>query len=85
MDFEYRYILELDLQMFAKEGEGGEKTEEATPKKLEDVRKEGNVAKSREVVTAATLIALYLCLRFGMGFVGNGFLKCLKDKNIIDK
>lgn len=76
MDFEYRYILELDLQMFAKEGEGGEKTEEATPKKLEDVRKEGNVAKSREVVTAATLIALYLCLRFGMGFVGNGFLKC---------
>ena len=34
-------MLKYELQFFAKEGEGGEKTEEATPKKLEDARKEG--------------------------------------------
>ena len=34
-------ILELNLQFFAKEGPGGEKTEDATPKKLQDARKEG--------------------------------------------
>lgn len=71
MEFEYQLLLPLDLQMFAKDGEGGEKTEDATQKKLEDVRKEGNVAKSKEIVTAATLLSLYLCLRFLMGFVGN--------------
>ena len=43
---EYKIRMPLDLQMFAKEGPGGEKTEDATSKKLEDVRKEGNVAKS---------------------------------------
>ena len=32
-------MLKYELQFFAKEGEGGEKTEDATPKKLEDARK----------------------------------------------
>lgn len=68
---EYKIRMPLDLQMFAKEGPGGEKTEDATSKKLEDVRKEGNVAKSAEISTAATLLALYVCLKFTIGFVGN--------------
>ena len=38
--------LSYNLQFFAKEGPGGEKTEEATPKKIDDSRKEGSVAKS---------------------------------------
>ena len=42
-------ILEYDLQFFAAEGMGGEKTEPATEKKLSDARKEGQVAKSREI------------------------------------
>jgi len=67
-------LLPLDLQMFAKEGPGGEKTEDATAKKLSDVRKEGNVAKSREIPTAATLLALFVCLKFTMGFVGDRLL-----------
>lgn len=71
---EYKILLPLDLQMFAKEGPGGEKTEEATAKKLEDVRKEGNVAKSREIPTAATLLALFVCLKFTMGFIGGHLL-----------
>lgn len=74
MNYEYRILIPLDLQLFAKEGPGGEKTEDATSKKLEDVREEGNVAKSTEVVTAATLLTLFLCLKIGVGFVGNRLL-----------
>lgn len=74
MEKNYRIILPLDLQLFAKEGPGGEKTENATSKRLKDVRNEGNVAKSREVTTAATLLALFLCLRFAIGFIGNQLL-----------
>ena len=67
-------MIAYDLQFFAKEGPGGEKTEEPTAKKLEDARKEGQVAKSREIANAAGLIALFLILKFGMGFLGERFL-----------
>ena len=33
---EQKLLLQLDLQFFAKDGPGGEKTEEPTSKKLED-------------------------------------------------
>ncbi|MGN0155207.1 MAG: flagellar biosynthesis protein FlhB [Lachnospiraceae bacterium] len=79
MEYEYKILLPLDLQMFAKEGPGGEKTEDATSKKLEDVREEGNVAKSTEITTAATLLALFLGLKFAMGFVGERLLSTFKD------
>ena len=38
------------------ESDSGEKTEEATSKKLEDTRAEGQVAKSAEFTTAAFLL-----------------------------
>ena len=41
------------LQFFA--DEGGDKTEEPTAKKFSDARKEGQVAKSMELVTATML------------------------------
>ncbi|CAG9619696.1 flagellar biosynthesis protein FlhB [Sutcliffiella rhizosphaerae] len=50
-------VLKLDLQYFA-----GEKTEKATPKKRQDTRKKGQVAKSSDVNTAFVLIAVFLCL-----------------------
>ena len=78
LDMQYKIIMPLDLQMFAKEGPGGEKTEDATSKKLKDVREEGNVAKSTEIVTAATLISLYLCLRFGVPFIGGRLLNAFR-------
>ena len=56
-------ILELNLQFFAKEGPGGEKTEDATPKKLQDARKEGQVAKSREIANGFGLLSLFLLLK----------------------
>lgn len=67
-------MMELDLQFFAKEGPGGEKTEEPTAKKLEDARKEGQVAKSKEIANAVTLIGLFVILKFMISFLGEHFM-----------
>lgn len=68
-------ILKLNLQFFAKEGPGGEKTEDATPKKLSDARKEGQVAKSREIANGLGLLALFLILKILIGYIGTSFLE----------
>ena len=65
--------LKLSLQFFAEEGPGGEKTEEATPKKLEDARKEGQVAKSQELTTAVALIMLFAIIKVFVSFITDGF------------
>ena len=57
---ERNLYLEYNLQWFAKDGPGGEKTEPATAKKLKDAREEGKVAKSKELNSAADLIAATL-------------------------
>ena len=67
-------MMELRLQFFAKEGPGGEKTEKPTAKKLNDARKEGQVAKSREISNAFTLIGLFLLLKIAISFLGDQFL-----------
>lgn len=67
-------ILHYNLQWFAKDGEGGEKTEPATAKKLKDARDEGKVAKSRELNSAFDLIVLFLCLKTFVSFVGGKFI-----------
>ncbi len=66
--------LEYNLQWFAKDGEGGEKTEPATAKKLADARKEGQVAKSQEINHAIGLVALFVILKICVSFVGERFL-----------
>lgn len=71
--------LRYNLQLFAKEGAGGEKTEEATPKKLKDARSEGQVAKSMELVTACMLLGLFLILKVVIGSIGNNFLGLFKE------
>lgn len=71
-DYGYQPIIKYDLQFFA--DEGGEKTEEPTSKKKEDSRKEGQVAKSKELTSAFSLLALFLCLKFFMGFLGERLL-----------
>lgn len=52
-------LLSLDLQFFS-----GEKTEKATPKKKQDARKKGQVAKSQDINTAVVLISVFLFLMF---------------------
>lgn len=66
-------MLRYNLQFFAKDGEGGEKTEDATPRKLEDARKEGQVAKSQDLNVAVLLIILFLCLKVFGGFMYDRF------------
>ncbi len=63
-------MIQYNLQFFAKEGMGGEKTEPATQKKLDDARKEGQVAKSREIANGLGLMALFLILKFWAGHMG---------------
>lgn len=69
-------LLSLDLQLFA-----GEKTEKATPKKRQDSRKKGQVAKSQDVNTAIVIISVFAVLLFAgpyfleiiIGFVKHSF------------
>ena len=69
------YKLVLDLQFFADDGQGGEKTEPATQKKLDDARKEGQVAKSKEIASGLGLVALFLVLKFWAASMGTQFLE----------
>jgi flagellar biosynthetic protein FlhB len=79
------YLLSYNLQFFA-ENTAGDKTEDATSKKLSDARKEGQVAKSKELITAAALTALFLVLKTSTGFIANRFLGSMrKSFNNIDK
>jgi len=52
-----------------------EKTEEPTPKKIEDARKEGNVAKSQDVVAVVTLVVGIVVLIFYLKYL---FYKAMK-------
>lgn len=72
---EHKALLAYRLQFFAKDGPGGEKTEEPTQKKIDDSRKEGQVAKSKEVASTLTLIALFVMLKVWISTVGNQLLE----------
>ena len=67
--YEKKLILPYDLQWFA-DGEGGEKTEPATQKKLDDARKEGKVAKSKDLTEGIALVVLFLTLKIFIRYVG---------------
>lgn len=75
MNQERQLILKYNLQWFAKDGDGGEKTEPATAKKLREARENGQVAKSKELTAAFDLIVLFLVLKIFISTVGNGFLE----------
>lgn len=65
---------EFDLQWFAKDGEGGEKTEPATAKKLREAREDGKVAKSKELTAAFDLIVLFLVLKIFISYLAENFI-----------
>lgn len=67
-------LMPLNLQWFAKDGEGGEKTEQPTAKKLSDARGDGKVAKSRELDNAVGLLLLFILLQVTMSNLGGGML-----------
>ena len=72
------YFVPMRLQFFADEG-GADKTEEATPKKLSDARKEGQVARSQELSTAVMLLAFFVVIKVFVGYIGTRFLGCFKE------
>lgn len=72
-------LIGYNLQFFAKDGPGGEKTEPATSKKLNDVRKEGQVAKSKEIIMAVTLMALFIIIKVYVGNMGEKFISSFKE------
>lgn len=75
IDDSYRknLILPYNLQWFA-DGEGGEKTEPATQKKLDDARKEGKVAKSKDLTQGIDLLVLFLLIKVFIGYMGERFM-----------
>lgn len=64
----------LDLQHF-----GGDKTEKATPKKRQEARKKGQVAKSAELSGAVVLLSALLTLTMFGGFIKERFMSLFLD------
>ncbi len=81
--FPAKYILSYHLQFFA---EGTDKTEEPTAKKLRDARLEGQVARSKELISASGLATFFIILKVFTGYIGTGFLDQFKKSyNVIDR
>ena len=59
---ELNLFLPMNLQLFAESS--GEKTEKATPRRLEKAREEGQVAKSTEITTTFMLIVMFAAIKF---------------------
>lgn len=57
-----------------------EKTEEPTSKRLEDARKQGQIARSRELNTFAMLIASAILLLMMGGQMGSGLLNIMREQ-----
>ena len=77
------YRLSYNLQFFA---EGADKTEEPTAKKLSDARKEGQVAKSTELISASGLATFFIVLKLFAGYYGEKFIEVFqKSFRNIDK
>ena len=74
----YNMQLPYQLQWFAKDGPGGEKTEEPTSKRLTDARNDGKVAKSKELSGAFgwgseifKLVLPFFIIGFIVAFLGD--------------
>lgn len=63
----------------ADQGSSQEKTEEATPKRLREARKKGQVAKSRDVDTVIQLIAAFMTLFFMWGYIAERLKKLMQE------
>lgn len=75
----YKMLLPYNLQFFAKDGPGGEKTEPATNKKLDETRKQGQVAKSKDLIMAATLMALFIIVKVYVSSLGQKLMDGFKE------
>jgi len=67
-------MLRLQLQRFA-----GEKTERATPQRRRDARREGQVARSVELTSAATLLTGIVVLRITASRLWGGWVRFMQQ------
>jgi len=67
-----RYFVKVDLQLFSQE-----KTEEATPKKKQESREKGQVAKSMELPAAFILFFTFLFFILFGGFMKDRFMSLI--------
>ncbi|MGV3489403.1 MAG: EscU/YscU/HrcU family type III secretion system export apparatus switch protein, partial [Tuberibacillus sp.] len=58
-------MIRLNIQFFAEE-----KTEKATPRKRNETRKKGQVSKSADLVTAISLLVMFLLFLFAIPWMG---------------
>ena len=72
-------MINYNLQFFAKDGPGGEKTELATSKKLDDARKDGQVSKSKEIVTSISLMSIFILMKIYISTMGTKFVECFTE------
>ncbi len=72
-----KFPLAMNLQFFA--GDSGDKTEEPTAKRLEDARKEGQVGKSQELITAGMLFALFIALKLFASYIADNLIKAFPE------
>ena len=63
------------------EANGQEKTEQATPKRRKDARKEGNVFQSKDVATVVTLFGMFTMLQWMIPAIHEN----VADKNVTRK
>lgn len=66
--------LQLDLQFF-----NGEKTEKPTPKKLQDARKKGQVARSADLSPAFVLVSVFAVLMIFGSFMYDTFVRIMRE------
>ncbi|ALP35013.1 flagellar biosynthetic protein FlhB [Paenibacillus sp. IHB B 3084] len=64
----------MNLQLFS-----GEKTEKATPKKKQDARQKGQVAKSMELPAAGVLLVTFFCLMIFGGYFKDHAVRLFRD------
>jgi len=61
------------------EGQGGEKTEQPTPKRLKDARKKGNIAKSKDLSGAILFLVTIMLLAILNSFNANVLIQHMRD------
>lgn len=61
------------------EGQGGEKTEKPTPKRIKDARKKGNVAKSKDLTNAILFLATVMLLAALNSYNAGVLMKYVKE------
>jgi flagellar biosynthetic protein FlhB len=59
--------------------QAGERTEQATPRRKQELREKGQIARSPEVSSAASLIGALLAVKFFAGHISHGLNALLSD------